>query len=278
MSARNLPRGFSTPREEHGPWRKRAAVVVGGLALLLIALLLAGCGPKEGDEHGEGDGHGHGEETPSGASFKAGKGVSITDETRKILGLELAEVDERKLEREIRFTVQVFGEKHHHLLDPENHAKCDTHGSGFLPDSLAVSLAPEQRVEFPQGGDAPLVGEILSVKKTLTLGESEVVVGIFNATTKIKAGAFIPARIAVPRNAAVAVVPESALLRTAEGSFVYAVNGSFFYRTAVRAEPPSEGWVAIADGLLAGDQVVTKPVETLWLIELRATKGGGHSH
>ena len=36
--------------------------------------------------------------------------------------------------------------------------------------------------------------------------------------------------------------------------------------------------VEITDGLLAGDQVVTKPVETLWLIELRATKGGGHSH
>jgi len=37
-------------------------------------------------------------------------------------------------------------------------------------------------------------------------------------------------------------------------------------------------WVEIVDGLLAGDAVVTKPVQTLWLIELRATKGGGHSH
>ena len=278
MSKESMARGFSRPREERGPWLIRAALVVGGLALLLITLLLAGCAPKEGEGHAEDDGHGHGEETPSGASFKAGKGVSITDETRKILGLELAEVDERKLEREIRFTVQVFGEKHHHLLDPENHAKCDTHGSAFLPDALAMSLAPGQRVEFPQGGDAALVGEILSVDKALTLGESEVVVGIFNATTKMKAGVFIPARIAVPRNEAVAVIPESALLRTAEGTFVYAVNGSFFYRTAVRAEPASGGWIAIADGLLAGDQVVTKPVETLWLIELRATKGGGHSH
>jgi multidrug efflux pump subunit AcrA (membrane-fusion protein) len=40
----------------------------------------------------------------------------------------------------------------------------------------------------------------------------------------------------------------------------------------------ADGWVEITDGLLAGDQVVTKPVQTLWLIELRATKGGGHSH
>lgn len=278
MRKRILARGFSNPREEHGPLLVRATLVLGGLALLAVAFLLGGCSPKEGDGHAEGDGHGHGEETSSGASFKAGKGVSITDETRKILGLELAEVDERELEREIRFTVQVFGEKHHHLLDPANHAKCDTHGSGFLPDSLAASLEPGQRVEFPQGDDAALVGEILSVDKTLTLGESEVVVGIFNATTKMKEGTFIPARIKVPRNEAVTVVPESALLRTAEGTFVYAVNGSFFYRTPVRAEPASGGWIAIADGLLAGDEVVTKPVETLWLIELRATKGGGHSH
>jgi hypothetical protein len=30
--------------------------------------------------------------------------------------------------------------------------------------------------------------------------------------------------------------------------------------------------------LLEGDTVVTRPVQTLYLIELRATKGGGHSH
>ncbi len=74
------------------------------------------------------------------------------------------------------------------------------------------------------------------------------------------------------------VVPQSALLRTSEGTFVYAVNGDAYFRTAVKVGTEADGWVEITDGLLAGDAVVTKPVQTLWLIELRATKGGGHSH
>ena len=58
-------------------------------ALLAAGSLLGGCGHKEGDGHdhgkeaghGKDDGHGHEEESPSGASFKAGKGVSVTEET-----------------------------------------------------------------------------------------------------------------------------------------------------------------------------------------------------
>ena len=80
------------------------------------------------------------------------------------------------------------------------------------------------------------------------------------------------------REEAVAAIPQSALLRTTEGSFVYAVNGDAYFRTAVKTGAEVDGWIEITDGLLAGDQVVTRPVETLWLIELRATKGGGHSH
>jgi hypothetical protein len=100
-------------------------------ALLLAASLVAGCG------HQESDGHGHGEESPSGASFKPGKGVILTDETRKILGVEIADVTERKLPNQIRFTVQVFGEAHHHALKDDDHTGCDVHGSALLPADTA---------------------------------------------------------------------------------------------------------------------------------------------
>jgi multidrug efflux pump subunit AcrA (membrane-fusion protein) len=46
----------------------------------------------------------------------------------------------------------------------------------------------------------------------------------------------------------------------------------------VKTGSEADGKIEITDGLFQGDQVVAKPVETLWLIELRATKGGGHSH
>ena len=116
------------------------------------------------------------------------------------------------------------------------------------------------------------------VQEPLAHGEKEIIVGITTAGTNLKEGEFVSATISVPRAEPVTVIPSSALLRTAEGMFVYAVNGDAYYRTAVKAGSSAEGKVEIAEGLYAGDQVVVKPVETLWIIELRATKGGGHSH
>ena len=255
-------------------------------AWLAVASLLVGCGHKEGDghdhgreeAHGKDDGHGHGEESPSGASFKEGKGVIVTEETKTILGVAVVDVAERKLPNQIPLTVQVFGEKHHHLLNPEDHAGCDVHGSAFLPDHSATAVKPGQAVELLKDSGGSLGGVVLAVQRALALGESEIIVGVSNATMALKPGEFIPARITLPREDLVPVIPQSALLRTAEGMFVYAVNGEAYFRTAVKIGAEADGWVEIADGLFAGDQVVTKPVETLYLIELRATKGGGHSH
>jgi multidrug efflux pump subunit AcrA (membrane-fusion protein) len=56
------------------------------------------------------------------------------------------------------------------------------------------------------------------------------------------------------------------------------VNGEAYQRTAVKTGAEADGLVEITDGLLEGDSVVTKPVESLYLVELRAVKGGGHSH
>lgn len=262
--------------------RSRASLYV----LLVAGSLLMGCSRKEGDGHNHGKeaghakdhGHGHGEESPSGASFKAGKGVIVTEETKKLIGVEVTDVTDRKLPNQIRITLQIFGEKHHHMLNPEDHTGCDVHGSGFVSTTTAALLKAGQPVELLKSTNASLGGIVLAVQKALALGESEVIVGVSNATAALKPGEFIPARIKLAREEAVPVIPQSALLRTSEGSFVYAVNGDAYFRTPVKAGSEADGWVEITDGLLAGDQVVTKPVQSLWLIELRATKGGGHSH
>lgn len=256
------------------------------LALAAITILIgAGCGHKEDDGHELGkekaegkDAHDHEAEAPTGASFKAGKGVSVTEETKKLLGVEVADVTERKLPNQIRFTVQVFGAKHPHLLNPDDHTGCDVHGSAFLPADAAAFAKPGQPVQVLKDTNSPLGGVVLAVQKALALGEAEVVIGISNATTALKPGEFVPARINLTREEAVTAVPQSALLRTPEGTFVYAVNGDTYFRTAVKVGSEADGWVQITDGLLVGDAVVTKPVQTFWLIELRAVKGGGHSH
>ncbi len=71
-----------------------------------------------------------------------------------------------------------------------------------------------------------------------------------------------------------AVIPESSLLSTATGDFVFTGNGDHFQRTAVKTAGLADGWIAVADGLLEGDQVVTNGVRELWRIELQATKAG----
>jgi hypothetical protein len=260
--------------------------LIPSLAAVFGAVVLTiGCGHK-GDghdhhteeEHDHDHGHHHAEESASGASFKAGTGVTLMDETRQILGVELADLVEIKLPHQIRFTVQVFGEKHHHLLNQEDHSGCDVYGSGLLATNTAAAVKAGHPVQLLKSTNSTLSGIVLAVQKALALGESEIVVGISNATAAVKAGEFVPARINLPRDEPVLAIPQSAVLRTAEGIFVYVLNGNAYLRTPVRIGAESDGMVEVTDGMLPSDRVVTKPVQTLWLIELRITKGGGHSH
>ncbi len=254
------------------------------VSALVSAALFAGCGKKEKEgetakeEHSKEDGHGHGEESPSGAGFKAGKGVILTEETRKILGVEVADVEARKMAEQIRFTAQIFAINHNHPLGDMDHTLCNVRGAGFVTSNSSTLVKPGLIVDLFKGTNPPVPGYVVGVQKTLAIGESEIVVSATNATGVLKSGDFIPARITLPGEKEVPAVPSSALLRTSEGTFVYAVNGDAYFKTAVKIGDETDDWIEITDGLLAGDQVVTKQVQSLWLIELRATKGGGHSH
>ena len=247
--------------------------------LITITMLPMGCGSKDGDhgkekaesEHGE-------EESPSGASFKAGKGITLKAETSKILGLTIADVTEEVLPEVIGLNVQIFAEAHRLTELNIDHAGCQFHGSGFISADQAVLVKPGQAVKFQTSRGEILGGFVAAVQEPLAHGEIEIIVGVTTAGSQLKDGEFVSAAIWVPRSAPVTVIPRSALLRSIMGTYVYTLNGDAYYRTAVKVGGATDDKVEITDGLYAGDQVVAKPVETLWLIELRATKGGGHSH
>jgi hypothetical protein len=290
LVAASPPQIGPRPIRSHG-LRRWILGLFSSAATVALAFALTGCGHPHADsddhDHGEGEAHGHDhshdesheEESAFGATFMAGKGVRLAEETRKHLGVEVAKVTERNLPVQIPLTVQVFGEKHHHhLLNPEDHAGCDTHGSAFLPPNDAARVKPGQPVEVLKSTNRPLHGVVLQVQPALALGESEIVVGVSNATASLLPGEFVRARIHLSRDARVTAIPQSALLRTAEGNFVYVVNGDAYLRTAVKTGAETEGWIEITAGLFAGQSVVAEPAQTLYLIELRATKGGGHSH
>jgi hypothetical protein len=82
------------------------------------------------------------------------------------------------------------------------------------------------------------------------------------------------AEVVIKAGSTTASVPDSSLLSTATGDFVFTVNGDHFQRTQITIGGCADGWVSVSDGLLEGDQVVTNGVRELWRIELQATKAG----
>lgn len=69
-------------------------------------------------------------------------------------------------------------------------------------------------------------------------------------------------------------VPKAAVLNTTAGSSVYVENGDYFKRTDVKLGRTFGDSIEIKEGVYEGDVVVTDAAQTLWLIELRAVKGG----
>jgi hypothetical protein len=248
------------------------------LIMMGVVMLPLGCGQKEGDHGKESVEGGHGEESPSGATFKVGKGITFEEETSKIIGLEVLDVTEEILPEVVQVNVQIFTETHRLAKLNMDHTGCKFHGSGFLASEKANLIKPKQSVKFQISNDKILDGFVVAIQKPLIHGESEIIVGVTTPESGLKDGEFVKATIFVSQGEPVTTIPSSALLRTVEGTYVYVVNGDAYYRTAVTVGGSTEGKIEITDGLYAGDQVVSKPVETLWIIELRATKGGGHSH
>jgi multidrug efflux pump subunit AcrA (membrane-fusion protein) len=122
------------------------------------------------------------------------------------------------------------------------------HGAGFVSTHTASAVKAGQPVELIKSTNSLLPGVVLAVQKALALDESEIVIGISNATAALKAGEFVPARINLPRDQAVLAIPQAAVLRTSEGTFVYAVNGDAYFRTAVKVGAEADGWVEITNG------------------------------
>ena len=78
----------------------------------------------------------------------------------------------------------------------------------------------------------------------------------------------------LPGAAGAPTIPESALLRTVRGEFVFVANGGWYLRTPVQTGAAAGGWVEIRDGLYEGDTVVAQGSRALWLAEIQAVNGG----
>ena len=216
---------------------------------LAAALALSGCGPAEAKTH---------EQPPeNGAQYKKDKGLALTDTMKKAIALKIAEVGETKIAPSFSVALSAMGNE----------------ATGWLTAEQAAVVKPGMEIELC-AADSPMTrGTVKRVEKVpyATLGDFEVAV---ETAAPLETGVRVQATFRGSPGDAVTSVPRSALLKTAEGNFVYAVNGEFYVRTPVKVGAMSSEHAEVTDGLYAGDQIVVSPVMSLWLAELQVLRGG----
>lgn len=233
--------------------------------LVLHVLLAAGlislatsCGKTEAavsEDHEEGP--------ENGAQFKNGEGLSLTDEMKQAIGLKLVEVSEQKVAPVFSVPLHVMGG-----------ATTGTEATGWLSPEQAKFIKAGADIELhaTEGGPATQ-GKIKSVEKMpyASLGDSEMTVEL---PKPLPTGTRVLGNVRVPAGGPVTSIPRSALLKTAEGTFAYTVNGKFYMRTPIKVGAMNEEFIEVTDGLYSGDQIVTTPVMSLWMAELQVLRGG----
>ena len=250
---------------------------------------LAACSPKQqehsaADDHGHeetgehGDHHDHGEEA-AGARYAEGKGITLLDETKKAIGLELTEAEEREIAPILPLEAQVYRAANEPSR-PGGEQSGSAYATAFVSPVLADTLKGGEPAAMMAGEKSyeARIWRVDLVTKDV-VNNAEVILQIPDPASALKIGKFLSGSVTQSGAQQTALtVPRSAVLETAIGKFAFVENGDYLLRTPVSTGAESTDYIEVTDGLYAGDIVASNPVETLYLIELRATKGGGHSH
>jgi len=233
------------------------------IGLPLCAMLLAGCGHREGDGHEHAsDGTQEELEVPS---FSEKSGLFLPEVTRRSLNLKLAEITEQRIDSTIPLPLRVYQTSPDHALV-----------TGVLSPEQTQWLQPGQKIQAQLPDGTTVTGAVRAIRSEMrhATGKDELL-GVFPGIPQVfSVGDFVAASARLAPSASVTTVPRRALLENSEGRFVYTVSGAHFVRTAVETGATNDDFVEITSGLYAGDEVVLEPVLSLWLTELAAVKGG----
>lgn len=107
-------------------------------------------------------------------------------------------------------------------------------------------------------------------------GDAEVLVCVASGSDGLPAGKGLRLSYALSAERESLSVPPAALVRAALGDFVFAAVGDRFRRRRVEVGQSDRDRVEIRSGLGAGDEVVTKGAEKLWILELAMVGGMGN--
>jgi multidrug efflux pump subunit AcrA (membrane-fusion protein) len=217
----------------------------------------------------------HSKQTPTEAGtisvslFKEGQGVWFSDETKKLFGLETVDVAEKTLQRRLVKTAQVY-----RPAREQQPAVATTMLDTVEAKELQVGQMVSLKTSLSDGLE--FTGTLIRLDTQMrdAFGQTEALVEFEDRDHLCVARAFLNATFTNAQPRTVFAIPESALLRAADGACVYTVNGTYLTRTRVKTGAATDGFVEIEDGLYAGDTIAVKGVDSLWLVELSALKGG----
>ncbi|NOX98717.1 MAG: hypothetical protein GXP30_03130 [Verrucomicrobia bacterium] len=239
-------------------------------------------------EEGEGDGHGHGgheghAEEKTGAEYSETKGILIHDEAAEIIKLKTSKAYTEALALEFTTTARVYQVDHKH---PPGEAEGDLQKS----HALATAIITTAQADMLEEGHAVTVKHVgmenkitkgilvrLDRSTTEAIGQVEALIAIPSTDHKEEFGNFLQVTFS-SKPIKTTAIPKGALLNAATGNFVYVEHQGRYLRTAVEVGTVGAEHIGITKGVKPGDVVVSNGTVGLWLIELRFTKGGGHSH
>lgn len=238
---------------------------------------LAGCSPGGSQENAAHEDQEHAE-PEAGVTFNANRGLHVPEATARFIDLRVADVEERRVKSEYRFSAQI----HRAVdglrpasLDVKTSAKAALASADISPEDARV-LRRDQSVTVHLDSAASLRGRVAEIEAHAekSSAHANVSIAIEDPEGQLRAGSFVTVVAPVGGETDVVSVPRPALLRTAEGEFVYTVSGDHFVRTPVKVGAMNDEYVEVTDGLYAGDKVVVNPVMSLWMAELQSIRGG----
>lgn len=256
-------------------------------AILALGGIAGGCKPAhdkdDGHDHavGEAPAHDHDSENLN-AEVDPKKGLRLPAESRESLGLKIGTVEEKEISEVSNVTAQVYRAATEPASRPGTERFGYAYAMAFVPGDGSSYRPPKSvSVRTKDSTDSQASGTVWKVdsSSSAVLGKSEIILELPDSEHRWKVGDFVSVEISqqglLQKRPS---VPTTAILRTSEGVYVFIDNDGYLQRQSVQVGKQSEGFVEIVNGLSLGERIAVSSVETIHLIELRATKGGGHSH
>lgn len=231
--------------------------------LLLLPILLsfaAGCTRQEVEPVET--------ETALAQLYEKGKGLRLPDEMVRTLGVETVELAEKLFQHRIEMPARVY---------QGGRGTVPARATALVGQSDAARLKVDDTVLLQSAvtDSAAATGRLVCVdSQTAALGGLEALIEFPDADGRHAAGTPLVATFVSPERKPAYAVPVAAVQQGSDGAFVYAANGAHFVRTPVKLGAEHDGWREITDGLYAGDMVVARGGDAMWMIELCALKGG----